>query len=274
MEAALQRRIQRYGWDKAATSYEDFWARQIAPAQEKLLEMAALRAGEDVVDIACGTGLVTMRAAEAVGAGGSVTAADLSDQMVLRAREEASARGIHNATFARMDAERLELEDGCCDAALCSLGLMYVPDPAAALRGMHRVLRAGGRAVAAVWGERRKCGWAGIFPVVDARVRTDVCPMFFQLGTGSALAETFALSGFEQIRTERMETIMRYESGEEACGAAFAGGPVALAHSRFDAETRDEAHREYLESIAAYRNGHGYRIPGEFVVVSGRKINR
>ena len=52
-------------------------------------------------------------------------------------------------------------------------------------------------------------------------------------------------------------------------GAAFAGGPVAMAYSRFDDETRAEVHAEYLASIEAFRSQKGYRIPGEFVVVRG-----
>ena len=64
MEAALQRRIQRYGWDKAAIYYENSWQQQLKPAQEKLLEMANLQPGERLIDIACGTGLVSFPAAE------------------------------------------------------------------------------------------------------------------------------------------------------------------------------------------------------------------
>jgi hypothetical protein len=52
-------------------------------------------------------------------------------------------------------------------------------------------------------------------------------------------------------------------------GAAFEGGPVALAYSRFDAATRAEAQAEYLASIAPYRRGAGYAIPGEFVIACG-----
>jgi hypothetical protein len=52
-------------------------------------------------------------------------------------------------------------------------------------------------------------------------------------------------------------------------GAAFEGGPVALAYSRFDVATRAEAHEEYVQSIAQYRQGDGYAIPGEFVIAHG-----
>jgi hypothetical protein len=66
-------------------------------------------------------------------------------------------------------------------------------------------------------------------------------------------------------------TVLEYASAEEACGAAFAGGPVALAYVHCDAPTRQEAHAAYLAAIEPYRRGSGYAIPGEFVITSGRK---
>ena len=271
MEARLQRRIQRYGWDKAADAYEVSWREQIAPSQQRLLELADLRPGESVLDVACGTGLVTFPAARAVGSGGEVVGTDISEAMVQAAAQRAAELGLTNASFQRMDAEELRFQEESFDAALCGLGLMYVPDPLAAMRGQLRVLRRGGRAVSAVWGARRKCGWAEIFPIVDARVRTEVCPLFFQLGTGDAQETVFEMAGFTNVRSARISTLMRYETAEEACGAAFAGGPVALAHSRFDEGTRAEAHAEYTASIAPYKNGNGYEIPGEFVITVGYK---
>jgi hypothetical protein len=61
------------------------------------------------------------------------------------------------------------------------------------------------------------------------------------------------------------------ESVDAAIGAAFVGGPVALAYSRFDEPTREGAHAEYLASIEPHRRGVGYAIPGEFVVARARK---
>jgi ubiquinone/menaquinone biosynthesis C-methylase UbiE len=74
MEPALQRRVQRYGWDKAANHYEDFWQKQLKPAQDKLLELAKLQPGEKCIDIASGTGLVSFPALEKVGNNGFVLA--------------------------------------------------------------------------------------------------------------------------------------------------------------------------------------------------------
>jgi ubiquinone/menaquinone biosynthesis C-methylase UbiE len=271
MDARLQRRVQRYGWDKASLSYEQYWRRQLAPAQMRLLAMAELAPGMSVLDVACGTGLVTFPAAQAVGSSGRVVGTDLSQEMVNHAGEDARTRGLDHVTFERMDAEDLRLEQDSFDAALCSLGLMYVPEPQKAVDELYRVLRPGGRAVVAVWGERKRCGWAEIFPIVDRRVASEVCPMFFQLGTGSMLENVMNSAGFSDVRVERVPARLEYASPEDACGAAFAGGPVALAYSRFDAAARDGAHAEYLASIDDYRQGEGYDVPGEFVVACGIK---
>jgi ubiquinone/menaquinone biosynthesis C-methylase UbiE len=170
-----------------------------------------------------------------------------------------------------MEAESLDLPDASVDAALCALGLMYVPDPVAALQEMHRVLRPGGLAVAAVWGARSRCGWAEIFPIVESRVQSDVCPMFFQLGTGNSLAACFERAGFRDVHVDRLSTQLLYDSAEDAADAAFAGGPVAMAYARFDEPTRASARAEYIDSIAAYRDTAGYRIPGEFVIACAMK---
>ena len=266
MDPKLQRRVQRYGWDKAVGHYERYWQEQLEPAQNLLLEMAELKAGQRVLDVACGTGLVTFRAASGVGSSGSVLGTDISQGMVDTARGIARERGVENVSFERAGAEELAFDDDTFDATLCALGLMYVPDPVKALTEMRRVAKPGGRVVNAVWGRRDQCGWAEIFPIVDARVQSEVCPMFFQLGTGEALRYTMEKAGLGDYRIERITTVLHYDNAEDAIGAAFDGGPVALAYSRFDEPTRAEVHEEYLKSIEGFKTNGSYQIPGEFVV--------
>lgn len=271
MDPLLQKRIQRYGWDKAAEYYELYWMQQLEPAQTKLLEMVALKTGDSVVDIACGSGAFTFRIANSVGQEGRVMATDISDNMVAMASRMASEKKLENVEFIRMDAEALDIGNALYDASICSLGLMYVPDAEKAIREMYRVVKPGGRAIASVWGQRSRCGWADIFPIVESRVKSEVCPLFFQLGSGLTMEKTFVDAGFSGVYTERISTLLHYASAEEACGAAFAGGPVALAYSRFDEKMRKEAFADYLTSIANFKNGEGFSIPGEFVITIGLK---
>jgi len=271
MDAALQRRIQRYGWDKAANYYAQFWQEQLESAQTRLLECTNLQPGESVLDIACGSGFLTFRFAEMVGQQGSVLGTDISDSMIDISKRIAEERKIKNVHFERMDAEDLAVSDSSFDVAICSLGLMYMPDAHKALNEMYRVLKPGGRIAALVWGERIHCGWAEIFPIVDSRVASDVCPLFFQIGTKNTLERKLEETGFSNLSSERLNTILHYTSPETACGAAFAGGPVALAYSRFSDEIKAAAHAEYLESIDIFRDESGYKIPGEFVIANGSK---
>jgi ubiquinone/menaquinone biosynthesis C-methylase UbiE len=268
MEPKLQRRIQRYGWDLAADAYEPAWAAQLSVTHAALLSGAALQPGEQVLDVACGTGLVTFAAAAAVSPGGSVMGVDISGGMVATCARRADGWDAWAPRFRRMDAEALDLADASFDAALCSLGLMYLPDPERALAEMRRILRPGGRASLAVWGPREACAWSPVFEIIDAEVESEVCPLFFRLGAGSTLAEACRGAGFAEVREQRIPTLLGYADAEAACTAAFEGGPMALAWSRFDARTRARARASYVERIAPHRHGEAYALPGEFVVVT------
>ena len=272
MDAKLQRWVQRRGWDRASTCYERYWRRQLQPAVDRVLDTADLQPGDDVIDVACGTGMVTLSAAAKVAPGGRILATDLAPKMTAEVRRRATSCGLDNVDVECCGAEDLRT-DAEFDVATCSLGLMYVPSPMDAARELHRVVRPGGRTVVSVWGERRNCGWAAIFPIVDARVSSDVCPMFFALGAPGALGALLGRAGFVDVVEARLTVELPYASADDALGAAFMGGPVALATSRFDDDTRRAAYREYLASIADHADGSGYRVPGEFVVASARRVD-
>jgi len=277
MEPRLQRRVQRYGWDLAAAAYEPLWHAQLAAAQAELMACARLISGERVLDVACGTGIIAMDAAARVSPGGSVLGVDLSGRMVEAARRKAIQMACANARFERMDAERLELPDACFDVVLCALGLMYVPSPQRAVSEMRRVSGDRGRIILAVWGERAQCGWAELFPIIDAEVTSEVCPLFFQLGRGDTLADICSTAGFDVTTRTRISATLGYSDDDQACDAAFTGGPVALAWSRLDDDGRRRVRARYLDAIGRWRQRDGtYRIPGEFVVVaaSARKPRR
>jgi ubiquinone/menaquinone biosynthesis C-methylase UbiE len=271
MEAKLQRRVQRYGWDAAAKTYDATWRENLRPAHAAMFEMVALKPTERVVELACGSGFATFQAAELVQGSGHILATDISAEMVKLVQARARQLGFDHVTAERREAENLDLTAAGFDVAFCALGLMFLPEPRTALNEMYRALKPGGRAVAAVWGERRNCSWADIFPIIDNVVQSEVCPLFFALGTGDSLAEDFRSAGFTSVETRRLSTVLEFASEESLLAAIIEGGAVALAAKRFDAVTRQQVETEYLASIAAHRSGNAFELPAEFVVVVGHK---
>jgi ubiquinone/menaquinone biosynthesis C-methylase UbiE len=270
MDARLQIRVQRYGWDAAASHYHIGWERQLKPAQDTLLRMADVKAGQSVIETACGSGMVTLRLANAVGAEGLVTATDLSQGMIDDLTNRMDASQVMNVTTQRGPLEKLDQPDSIFDAAICALGLMYTPDPTKAVAEMARVVAPGGTVAALVWGERRNCGWADVFPIVDARVASEVCPMFFGTGAPNALFRTFEQAGLQDIIEHRQSEFLQFEDETAVLDAVLLGGPVALAVKRFDKAAWQEVCQEFLSSVLAYRQADGsYSISGEFVAVSG-----
>ena len=95
--------------------------------------------------------------------------------------------------------------------------------------------------------------------------------MFFRLGSGETLARALKGAGLANVQAPRLTTQIVHANAQVACDAAFLGGPVALAYSRFDAPTREAVRSEYLAVIKAWYSDGGYRMPGEFVVGLGRR---
>jgi SAM-dependent methyltransferase len=137
-------------WDRqleAALGYED----KLVPAlmdewAPRVVDAAAIRAGQRVLDVACGTGVLARAAADRAGSGGSVVGLDLDPAMLAVA-----ARLSPTLRWHRGRAEALPFANQSFDGVVSQFGLMFVPDPVAALREMYRVLVPGGRLAVAVW---------------------------------------------------------------------------------------------------------------------------
>lgn len=148
-------------YDSVAATFDKLSERYSKPAVERLLAWANIEMNDNILDLGSGTGLVTLRAAAAAQKG-RVTGVDHSVGMLAQARHKAEAAGLHNRTeFVKMDAEALAFPDATFDAAVSLYVLLHLPDPLAALRELHRVVRPGGRVVIGVGGRASLWSQAG-----------------------------------------------------------------------------------------------------------------
>jgi SAM-dependent methyltransferase len=144
-------------WNQMSDVYAREIDQRFAPVVAGVLARAALRPGERALDLGAGTGAVAEQAARTVGPRGDVVGVDLSAAMLALARQRAEALGLANLRYVEGRGEALPAADDAFDVVLASLSLMYVIDRAAAAREIARVLRPGGRLVAAVWAGPEQC---------------------------------------------------------------------------------------------------------------------
>lgn len=131
----------------AAEIYDAFFVPALFQAwTDRVIDAAQLQAGQRVLDVACGTGVLSRVAADRVGTDGSVTGLDINAEMLAVA-----ARKAPHLDWRQGQAEALPFEDGTFDAVVSQFGLMFFDDRGAAVREMRRVLRPGGRLAVAVW---------------------------------------------------------------------------------------------------------------------------
>lgn len=187
----------------AAEIYEEFflpalfnaWAPQVVAA-------AQLRPGMRVVDIGCGTGVLTLEAAHAVAPGGAVVGIDLNPGMLAVARSKAS-----EIEWREAPAEALPFDAEGFDAVVSQFGLMFFQDREAAIREMLRVLRPGGRLVVAVWDSLENTpGYAAITSLLARLFGDAVADLLrtpYALGDTEALQSLFAAAGVQEIAVAR-----------------------------------------------------------------------
>jgi len=176
------------------------------PWAEEMLDRARPVRGERVLDLGCGTGVVTRAAARAV-PGLAITSADYSEGMLAIARAQAQAEGVA-ARFVEADAGDLPFEDKAFDLALCQQAFQFFPDKPRALAELYRVLAPGGRAVFCVQTAieenphllaQAQAMEAHIGAEAGAAVRA-IC----SFPDGPALAALFREAGFAEVTVERV----------------------------------------------------------------------
>jgi len=254
----------------AAQRYEQAFAHVTAHFIPHLLHAAALGPGKRVLDVATGTGLAAEAALSVVGPGGHITASDASANMAKQARHRLGAAA--NVTVGVEDGQAMSYPSDSFDAVLCSLGLMFFPDPARGLAEFHRVLRPGARAAISVLTVPER-SYNGRINVVAARYLPQLekgIARTFSLGDEAHIRTMFTAAGFSGFETSlhRHDFVLPsfdayyepFEAGGGSTGEALAQLPEAARRS-----VREEVRRSLNDT------GGPVTVPVEFRIASGRK---
>jgi ubiquinone/menaquinone biosynthesis C-methylase UbiE len=216
---------QRQSWDSVASGWQKWWKTIEIGAQkvsDRLVELAEIRAGLRVLDIATGIGEPAITVGKIVGKIGHVTATDISPQMLAIGKERARTLGLQDIVeFVQGDAENLKLgTNKTFDAILCRWGLMFLPNLDIALSNIRGLLMPGGNFSAAVWSEPSKVPFINLsMDTARKRLQTSFPgqgdPGPFTLADMGLLKKSLLKAGFTDVRSEKIEVTFEFDSAED-----------------------------------------------------------
>jgi SAM-dependent methyltransferase len=269
----------RQQWEDAAEAWYQ-WGPTIEEwlgrSTEKMLDAAGVGSGTAVLDVAAGAGGQSMAAARRVGASGKVVASDISPSILTYAAKQAAEEGLTNVETVEADGERLE-GSGTFDAAISRLGLIYMPDQAAALAGIRDALKPGGRVAAIVYSTPDRNGFFSV-PVSIIRKRARLEPPApglpgpFSMGSVGTFEKLLADAGFGDISIEAVDAPLELASAADCL--RFEKESFGALHqmlSGIDDQEREDVWDEVAQALKQFETDRGFVGPCELLVASAKK---
>lgn len=269
----------RAQWEEAAEAWHR-WGPTIedwlGEATDAMLRAAGIGKDDRVLDVAAGAGGQTLAAARLAGPGGRVLATDISPAILRYAARAATDAGIETVETLEADGENLSaLPEGGYDAAISRVGLIYFPDQQAALQGIRRALRPGGKFSAVVYSTPDRNGFFAI-PVGIIRRRAELPPPLpgqpgpFSLGGPGVAEKAFTAAGFRDVTVTTVPSPVRLSSAAEC--VRFERDSFGALHqmlSKLDDDAKAAAWQEITEQLAQFEGPDGFAGPCEMLVVTG-----
>jgi ubiquinone/menaquinone biosynthesis C-methylase UbiE len=253
-------------------NYERFFVPAIgAPLATDLLRLAALRPGERVLDVACGTGVVARLASQQVGDTGAVAGLDVNAGMLAVARS--ATRPGMQIEWHEASAEAMPLPDASFDVVLCQMGLQFVPDKHAALREIWRVLVRGGRLILNVPGPTPR-----LFTIMGEALARHIgaeaagfVNHVFSFHDTAEIQNLVSGAGFRDVSVQSDTKPLRLPAPEEFLWQYVHSTPLAGVVARVDDERRGSLERDVVAQWQDFVKDRALVLQVRIVVATARK---
>ena len=270
-DADEYRRRSYRNWQHAAAGWErerEALQAAMGPLTDWMIERLAPEPGQTILELGAGTAETGLLAAGRVSPGGRVIVSDRSTEMLSAAERRAAELDLTNVELRVLDIEAIDLADAAVDGVISRMVLMLVPDIAAALGEIHRVLRPGARLSAAVWDTVERNPWAPVLWDVIERM-TDIPqarpggPGMFTLADAGRLRSLLEAAGFGEIHIESIPVAWSYPDFETywRTQSSLNGAITRLLPTLPEADRRRLADA-VQEAVEPFRTGSGYSAPG------------
>lgn len=240
----------------------------IGPWAPGLVTLAALKPGERVLDVACGTGLVTRLAAAEVGPAGQVTGLDINANMLAFARSLPPPPGA-SVTWVEGDAGAMDFLDASFEVILCQQGLQFFPRKDVALREMHRVLAPGGRILLSVWKSPGPYDVA-VAEALERHAGAETATRYRasrMVPNAEELHRLLVDAGFRAVHIRPSVMTIRLPSLESFVLGHLSGGTVAGAVAALSEDQRAALAQQVKLALQPYADCDGVAVPDEINTV-------
>ncbi|MEZ5234469.1 MAG: methyltransferase domain-containing protein [Acidimicrobiales bacterium] len=252
--------------------YDDAFRQFFQPTGDLVIEALGAQPGWSVLDVAAGTGLLTLEVAELVGGAGRVHATDVCAAFVELIERKAGDAGLAQVSAALQDAHDLDDEQRY-DAALCRFATMYFADPELALGAIRRALRPGGRFVSVVWTDPGQPLFAATFGALGRRLTLPApvpgAPSPFRYAPAGAASADLVRAGFVDVAESTHTIVGHWPLGGAELWDFFVGALVGPLE-RLDAAARAELDEEIIGMLEQHRTGDVLDIPMTVHLVTGQ----
>ena len=269
------------GYDNAAAGWQKWWKTIETATQEvskRLVELAEIKPGSKVLDIATGIGEPALTAAKQVGNTGRIFAIDISPRMISFTKERAISLGLQELVeFREGDAETIDLPSSTFDAALCRWGLMFLPNPKTGLSKIYESLVKGGHFAAAVWASPEKVPFISVpmnIVLKETNSPPPRTPGPFSMSDQNNLKKFYEESGFIDIVIERVNVVSIFDSSDDFTAFTIDHGGPALQKvlAGETNERRQQIEKAISKGSERYADRTGkVRFENEAIVIVGRK---